>query len=67
MTLRITSGDNRYTFAYAADGQTFVTVGSLPCQMASTEVVGGFTGVTLGMFATGKGQAAFTQWRYDEH
>ena len=67
VTLRITSGDNRYTFAYAANGQTFITVGSLPCQMVSTEVVGGFTGVTLGMFATGKGQAAFTQWQYDEH
>lgn len=44
VTLRITSGDNRYGFAYSSDGRQFTTVGSLPSQLLSTEVVGGFTG-----------------------
>lgn len=55
--LRVSSDGERYTFEYATDGKTFRTVGSVECSLLSTEVVGGFTGVVVGMYATGANTA----------
>lgn len=38
----------------------------LDCALLSTEVVGGFTGVTLGIYVTGSGSADFQWFDYEE-
>ena len=38
----------------------------LDCALLSTEVVGGFTGVTIGMYVTGSGSADFCWFDYEE-
>lgn len=49
--LRITSNGERYYFSYACnDETTFTPLADIECSLVSTEVVGGFTGVTIGMF-----------------
>ncbi len=50
--LRITSNGEWYYFSYAADGDSeYHSLGALECPLVSTEMVGGFTGVILGMYA----------------
>jgi len=51
--LRIRSDGDLYYFEYATDGKNFKSVATIDCELLSTEVVGGFTGVVLGMYATG--------------
>ena len=64
--LRISSDGNQYRFEYAqADGK-WKSIASHDCPLVSTEVVGGFTGVTLGMFVEGEGRAAFRYFDYTE-
>jgi len=50
-TLRIRSDGKNYYFDYATDGKTFKTLDEVDCSLVSTEVVGGFTGVVIGMYA----------------
>lgn len=57
--LRIRSTDENYYFEYSLDGNTYETLAVQSTAMVSTEVVGGFTGVTIGMFAQGSGSAEF--------
>ena len=59
MKLRIRSTDENYYFEYSLDGNTYETLAVQSTAMVSTEVVGGFTGVTIGMFAQGSGSAEF--------
>jgi len=52
--LRVTSDGSVYTYQFSEnDGQTWQTVGSHSCTLLSTEVAGGFTGVVIGLYATG--------------
>ena len=67
--LRIRSNGEMYFFDYSLDGKKFHELASMNCSLMSTEVAGGFTGVTLGMFAEGKprsGYADFTYFHYEE-
>ena len=67
--LRIRSNGEMYFFDYSLDGNKFHELASMNCSLMSTEVAGGFTGVTLGMFAEGKprsGYADFTYFHYEE-
>lgn len=57
----VTSDGNRYYF-FAGEGSGRTEVGGLETSLLSTEVGGGFTGVTLGMFAEGGGWAAFERF-----
>ena len=59
--LRITSDGLRYWFYWSPDGVEYEELGSVETSLVSTEVVGGFTGVTLGMYCT-RGLAAFTRF-----
>ena len=63
--LRVRSGNNEYVFEYSADGKEYAEAGRLDSTLLSTEAVGGFTGVTIGMYAHGEGYADFTQWNYE--
>ena len=52
--LRITSDGDVYTYQFSEDeGKTWQTVGSHSCTLVSTEVAGGFTGVVIGLYASG--------------
>jgi len=64
--LRITTDGNRYRFEYALSDGKWKLVDIHDCSLVSTEVVGGFTGVTLGMFVEGEGKAAFRYFDYTE-
>lgn len=70
--LTITSDGNTYDFymehcdAQKPAQQTTEKLGSVESSMVSTEVVGGFTGVVLGMYATGNGYADFENFVYKE-
>jgi alpha-N-arabinofuranosidase len=64
--LRITSDGKHYLFEYAQAGGDWKRVASHECSLVSTEVVGGFTGVTLGMFVEGEGRVAFRYFDYTE-
>jgi alpha-N-arabinofuranosidase len=63
-----------YYFDYSLDGNAFVTLDKVDCALLSTEVVGGFTGMTIGMYATlnrsytgnGKTYADFDYFDYVE-
>jgi alpha-N-arabinofuranosidase len=41
-------------------------VSAQDCSLLSTEVVGGFTGVTVGMYAEGQDSASFNYLDYTE-
>ncbi|MBR1548163.1 MAG: glycoside hydrolase family 43 protein [Prevotella sp.] len=64
--LRIGSDGNRYRFAYSTDGAHYSTLAEHDCQLLSTEVVGGFTGAIVGMYAEGDGWADFSYFDYTE-
>lgn len=68
--LRVRSEGVMYYFDYSVDGKTFKELCSVNCSLMSTEVAGGFTGMTLGMMAEGKdvasGTATFTYFHYEE-
>jgi len=54
--LRIVSTAETYRFSYAVGDGAFQQVGEVETRYLSSEVADGFTGVFVGMFATGNGQ-----------
>ena len=64
--LRISSDGQTYQFSYSLDGQTYQTMAEHSCSLMSTEVVGGFTGAVVGMYAEGNGTADFSYFKYNE-
>ncbi len=69
VVLRINSDGTMYNFMYSTNGTEYRNLCSLNCSLLSTEVAGGFTGVTLGMIAEGtpdSGSATFKSYKYQE-
>ena len=64
--LRISSNGERYKFEYSIDGEKYEKLADHDVSLVSTEIVGGFTGVVLGMFAEGEGSADFSYFDYIE-
>ena len=72
--LRVRSDAKMYYFDYSLDGKQFEEFDKLDCALLSTEAVGGFTGVVLGMYAsmnrgyagTGASYADFDYFDYTE-
>lgn len=62
--LRVRSDGNMYYFDYSLDGKTFEELSSVNCSLMSTEVAGGFTGVTLGMYVDGKSESGYADFSY---
>ena len=65
--LRIEGNTNVYSFSFSIDGgKTFVHLGSADTRYLSSETAGGFTGIILGMYCTGKEspQATFKYFKY---
>ena len=70
-SLRVTSDGEMYRFEYSLDGQHYKPCYEMACSLMSTEVVGGFTGVVLGMYCSQKGSdgatfADFDYFKYEE-
>ena len=65
--LRITSDRDYYYLEVSDDGAKFQPLGRMDYRYLTTEVIGGFTGVMLGVFAqgNGKGCADFDWMEYD--
>ena len=64
--LRIASDGKTYRFSFSTDGHHYQTLMEHDCLLLSTEVVGGFTGAVLGMYAEGTGTADFSYFKYTE-
>lgn len=57
--IRVDADEARYRFM-CNTAKGWKEIGSIECTVLSTEVVGGFTGMIIGMFAGGNGTATFT-------
>ena len=55
-SLRVRSDGRMYYFDYSLDGRDYKELDRVDCALVSTEVVGGFTGVVLGMYAKKDGK-----------
>ena len=65
--IRISSDKDYYYMQVSADGKSFTTLSKMDYRYLSTEVIGGFTGVMLGLFAQGDdgdGSADFDWFEY---
>ena len=65
--LRIESDGTTYRLSVSEDGTAYTSSEPYDTPLVSTEVVGGFTGVVLGMYAAGKGSADFSYFDYIEN
>jgi alpha-N-arabinofuranosidase len=70
VTLLIRADEDQYHFLYSTDGGSqYEELAQLDVTLVSTEIAGGFTGVTVGVFAEGnetQPAARFQQVRYWE-
>lgn len=64
ITLTVKGTKDIYEFFYSTDGADSVRLGQLDSRYLSTETAGGFTGITLGLFAEGKGTANVRKFTY---
>lgn len=72
--LRVRSDGDNYMFDYSEDGLSYKMLGKIDCPLLSTEVVGGFTGAVIGLYATeedssgtcGRSSALFKYFDYKE-
>ena len=65
VSLRVEGTPDAYAFSYSTDGRTFRPLGSLNSRYLSTETVGGFTGLMLGLFATSADSSSEAEAQFD--
>lgn len=63
--LRISASPEAYSFSVSSDGNNFTVIGTGDTRFLSSEVAGGFTGVFLGLYATGKGKPSSVPAYFD--
>ena len=63
-TLVLRATPDKYDFLIGKDEKSLQKLGTIAPQLMSTEVVGGFTGVVLGIYVTGTGSADFKSFDY---
>lgn len=63
--LKIFADSYNYSFCYALEGCMEKTLAIGECKYLSSEVAGGFTGVYLGMYATGNGKSSSVPADFD--
>jgi len=56
--LEISGAEDRYQFAWSADGKTWHTLAACPSDDLSREKAGGFTGTVIGLYATANGKVS---------
>lgn len=66
VVLRVEGEPDMYCFSISTDGgKNFTPAGKANARYLSTETAGGFTGITIGIFATGEGaEATFNDFTY---
>jgi alpha-N-arabinofuranosidase len=65
VTLAVDADAEQYRFSYGAVGGDLKALASGETRHLSTEVAGGFTGVYIGLYATGNGQRSTTPAHFD--
>ena len=65
VTLEVRAEPEEYTFWYRSGSGAPQQLGAARSHYLSSEVAGGFTGVYLGLYATGNGHASTTPARFD--
>jgi alpha-N-arabinofuranosidase len=63
--LRVIGEKDKYIFSYAQGNDEFKKIDSVVSTYLSSETVGGFTGVYVGLYATGNGTPCTTDTYYD--
>ena len=63
--LKISGTGQEFTFAYAQEGQEFQVVDRADARFMSSETLGWFTGVYVGLYATGNGQQSKAKATYE--
>jgi alpha-N-arabinofuranosidase len=63
--LKVEGSVNSYTFSFAQGSNLYEVIGKADARYLSTETAGGFTGVYIGMFATGNGQNSVANADFD--
>ena len=65
--LRVQGDENMYHLEYSLDGKQYEDLVSANTCLLSSEVAGGFTGVMLGMYCTGKNTNGYADFDYFEY
>lgn len=63
--LRIEGARSVFRFSYAQGGDDYRVIQEVSARYLSSETIGGFTGVYVGLYATGRGQPAAAPADYD--
>ena len=63
--LRVTGRKSTFTFSYAQGDDAYVDIETVDSKFLATETVGFFTGVYVGLYATGNGQKSSAPADYD--
>lgn len=63
VTLSVKGSAEKYDFSCVIDGKDY-SLGQLDTRYLSTETAGGFTGITIGLFAVGDAAATFRSFTY---
>jgi xylan 1,4-beta-xylosidase len=58
VTLRVRGERTTFDFSFSQDNKTFKEIQKVEARFLSSETVGGFTGVYVGLYATGNGKAS---------
>jgi alpha-N-arabinofuranosidase len=66
VTLKVAGDADTYEF-YCSYGNGLIKIGSLDSRYLSTETAGGFTGITLGLYATGHCVGVFKSFEYSSN
>lgn len=65
VNLRIKGETSTYSFEYSQNGKDFKEIQKIESRYLSTETIGGFTGVYVGLYATGNGKTSEANADYD--
>lgn len=65
--LRVRGDEKTYHMEYSTDGKLYHEIKTASTCLLSSEVVGGFTGVVLGMYCTGKNKSGYADFKYFDY
>ena len=65
--LRLTGDRNQYHLWYSTDGKEFKEVGKADARFISTETLGNFTGIMLGLWAQSPSEKGYADFEYFEY
>lgn len=63
--MRVKGSKSKFTFSYRQEGDGFINIEKADAKFLASETVGGYTGVYVGLYATGNGQVSDAYADYD--